>query len=112
MQTIQRGSRIGPIASGEFSPGESANSNEKTQVSPPAGARPAPPKRWVPSRKAAIVDAVRDGFISLDEALERNALSIDEFLMWQRGLQLFGYAGLRVKRTKQLRAATTRFTKE
>lgn len=55
-----------------------------------------PPGRWVPQRKAEVVDAVRCGFLSLDEACKRYALSIEEFLAWQHRIDLFGLAGLRV----------------
>jgi hypothetical protein len=111
MQTIQQGSQVGIAQTGELDSGESANSNEKIAAKRfQAGALPPPPKRWVPSRKAEIVEAVRSGFISLDDALERYGLSIDEYLTWQRGLELFGLAGLRVNRTKHLRRATTRFS--
>jgi Protein of unknown function (DUF1153) len=112
MQIIQDGLRLGITANCEFSTADNANSNETRETRPAeeaiSGSARKPLKRWVPSRKAEIVDAVRGGFISLDDALERYALSIDEYLMWQRGLELFGYAGLRVNRTKHLRQATTR----
>ena len=66
------------------------------------------PKRWVPHRKAEIVAAVRGGFVSLDEACERYELSLEEFLTWQRGIDLFGLAGLRVNRTQQHRRTRSR----
>jgi hypothetical protein len=61
------------------------------------------PKRWVPRRKAEIVAAVRDGLLTLDEASERYALSVEEYLTWQRGLDLFGLSGLRVNKIQQCR---------
>jgi hypothetical protein len=61
------------------------------------------PKRWVPRRKAEIVAAVRDGLLTLDEASERYALSVEEYLTWQRGLDLFGLSGLRVNKIQQYR---------
>jgi hypothetical protein len=111
MQIIKDGLRLGIAANCEFGIADNANSNETREERPAdaaAGPVRKPLKRWVPSRKAEIVDAVRGGLISLDEALERHALSIDEYLMWQRGLELFGHAGLRVNKTKHLRQATTR----
>ncbi len=53
-------------------------------------------KRWWPHRKAAVVTAVRDGIISLDEACKRYELSVEEYLTWKHGVDLFGLAGLRV----------------
>ncbi|WP_316977899.1 CtrA inhibitor SciP [Shumkonia mesophila] len=40
--------------------------------------------RWVRRRKADVVAGVRAGLISLDEACRRYALSIEEFLSWER----------------------------
>lgn len=55
-------------------------------------------KRWVARRKAVIVDAVRTGTISLEEACRRYQLSVEEFRAWQRAIELHGVAGLRVTR--------------
>lgn len=38
-------------------------------------------------RKALIVAAVRSGRITLEEACRRYALSIEEFLLWQRAVE-------------------------
>ncbi len=51
--------------------------------------------RWVARRKALIVAAVRGGRITLEEARRRYALSIEEFLLWQRTLESAGVAGLK-----------------
>ena len=40
--------------------------------------------RWIRRRKADVVAGVRGGLISLDEACRRYALSIEEFLSWER----------------------------
>jgi hypothetical protein len=55
-------------------------------------------KRWVARRKAVVVDAVRSGAISLEEACRRYELSVEEFLGWQRAIESHGVAGLRVTR--------------
>ncbi len=60
--------------------------------------------RWVISRKAAVVAGVKTGLLSLDEALDRYGLSLDEFLSWKRLLDDFGVKGLRVTRIKEYRA--------
>jgi len=59
--------------------------------------------RWVISRKAAVVAGVKMGLLSLDEALARYGLSLDEFLCWKRLLDDFGVKGLRVTRIKEYR---------
>lgn len=53
-------------------------------------------KRWVASRKAQVVSAVKNGLISLEEAMERYSLSMEEFQSWQRALDRSGVAGLRM----------------
>ena len=60
-------------------------------------------KRWVIRRKAEVVNAVRKGVISLDEACRRYTLSIEEFLSWQRLIDSHGLAGLRVTRLQDYR---------
>ena len=49
-------------------------------------------------RKAVVVHAVRTGSISLQEACRRYHLSVEEFLAWQRAIELHGVPGLRVTR--------------
>jgi len=62
-------------------------------------------KRWVPKRKAQVVAAVRSGALSLAEACERYALTVEEFLSWQRAIDRFGLAGLRATHAQQYRTA-------
>jgi len=65
---------------------------------------PAPEtKRWVTSRKAQVVAAVRGGLLSLSEACERYALSVEEFLSWQHAIERFGLDGLRATRAQEYR---------
>lgn len=70
---------------------------------------PAPStKRWVASRKAQVVYAVQNGIISLTDACERYALSVEEFLGWQRSIERNGIAGLRTTRLQHYRADALR----
>jgi hypothetical protein len=55
-------------------------------------------KRWVARRKAVVVNAVRSGAISLEDACRRYELSVEEFHAWQRAIETHGVAGLRVTR--------------
>ena len=41
-------------------------------------------KRWTVCRKAEIIAAIRGGLLSLEEACERYALTVEEFISWQR----------------------------
>lgn len=52
-------------------------------------------KRWPMRRKAVVVAAVTGGLLSLDEACQRYALSVEEFVSWQRAITRFGLKGLR-----------------
>jgi hypothetical protein len=61
-------------------------------------------KRWVIRRKAEVVAAVRGGLLSLEEACNRYALTVDEFLSWQMSIDQHGLAGLRTTRLQQYRA--------
>jgi hypothetical protein len=71
-------------------------------------------KRWVVRRKAAVVTAVHDGSIGLQEACRRYTLSSEEFHAWERAVDRHGIPGLRVTRiqiyrdTDEARAAAGR----
>jgi hypothetical protein len=54
--------------------------------------------RWVVRRKAAVVQAVRNGSISLLDACRRYTLSIEEFRAWESAVDRHGIPGLRVTR--------------
>ena len=51
--------------------------------------------RWVIRRKAEVVAAVTGGLLTVDEACARYQLSLDEFVEWQRAVELAGMRGLR-----------------
>jgi hypothetical protein len=57
---------------------------------------PANVKRWVPQRKAEVVAAVRSGVLSLDDACQRYALTVEEFLSWEDAISHYGLEGLRI----------------
>ena len=69
------------------------------EIAPSAIDLPPPgTKRWVPRRKAVIVNAVRTGVISLEEVCRRYGLSVEEFLAWECAIDTHGVPGLRVTR--------------
>lgn len=51
--------------------------------------------RWVASRKAAVVKAVKFGLISRDEAKSRWHLSDDELDSWSHAVEEFGERALK-----------------
>jgi len=60
-------------------------------------------KRWVVRRKAAVVAAVKNGAITLEEVCRRYNLSVEEFLSWQEMVDKHGVRGLRVTRLQDYR---------
>ncbi|WP_298726473.1 DUF1153 domain-containing protein [uncultured Ferrovibrio sp.] len=65
-------------------------------------------KRWVIRRKAEVVAAVRGGLLTLEDACQRYALTVEEFLSWQRAIEQFGLPGLRTTRLQDYRPGTLR----
>jgi len=59
--------------------------------------------RWVPSRKAMVVSAVRGGLLTMAEACARYRLTADEFLGWQGQIDRAGLKGLRATRGRRRR---------
>ncbi|MCK5041877.1 MAG: DUF1153 domain-containing protein [Sphingomonadales bacterium] len=57
--------------------------------------------RWVAKRKAQVIEAVRSGVITLDQACERYSLSVEEFVSWQRHFDQQGIRGLCVTKLKR-----------
>ena len=76
----------------------------------PVDLPPPETKRWVPRRKAVIVNAVRCGAISLEEVCRRYELSVEGFVSWQRAVETNGVPGLRVTRLQMYRHARRRAT--
>lgn len=64
---------------------------------------PADTRRWVASRKAVVVKAVIYGLIPETEALERYALSQEEFALWRRAIETHGEKALRVTAIQKYR---------
>ena len=53
-------------------------------------------RRWVASRKAAVVRAVNGGLITRESALETYDLSDEEYTQWESAITSHGEAALRV----------------
>ncbi len=54
--------------------------------------------RWSASRKAAVVNAVELGVISLGKAMQKYRLSLSEFESWQESFASKGVQGLKVSK--------------
>ncbi|MDJ0630337.1 MAG: DUF1153 domain-containing protein [Rhodobacter sp.] len=65
---------------------------------------PAPDtRRWVASRKAAVVRGVSAGLMSLKEALDTYELSEDEFASWRAAIETHGEAALKATAIQKYR---------
>lgn len=62
-------------------------------------------RRWVASRKAVVVRAVIHGLITEAEALERYALSEEEFALWRQAVETHGEKALKVTTIQKYRQA-------
>ena len=82
--------------------------NKLSRISTTDDLPPTGTKRWVAGRKAAVVNAVHNGAIDLEEACRRYELSAEEFLSWERGIEAHGVAGLRVTRLQIYRDVPSR----
>lgn len=64
---------------------------------------PGTTRRWVASRKAVVVRAVESGLIARAEALDRYALSEEEFDSWQNAVLTHGIEALKVTALQKYR---------
>jgi hypothetical protein len=65
-------------------------------------------QRWVASRKAIVVAAVRGGLLSMSDACARYRLTTEEFLSWQTQVDRNGLQGLRATRVQEYRGTGRR----
>lgn len=66
---------------------------------------PADTTRWVASRKAAVVAAVKADVISEAEVARRYGVSEEELQQWKKSLEKHGVGGLRATRVQLYRHA-------
>jgi hypothetical protein len=64
----------------------------------PAPELPAFGQRWTVRRKAAVIEAVRGGWVPIEEVCRLYSLSADEFLAWGRDIDRHGIQSLRSTR--------------
>ncbi len=76
-----------------------ADGTEMTQADLP----PANTRRWVASRKAAVVRGVAYGLISQSDALARYQISQDEFHEWVRAVSEHGEDALKATNVQKYR---------
>ena len=61
-------------------------------------ALPRPTQRWTVRRKAIVIQAVRGGWVPIEEVCALYNISVDEFLAWERDVDRYGVPGLRATR--------------
>ena len=59
---------------------------------------PKPHQRWTALRKARVVQALRSGWVPIEEICALYSISVDEFLAWERDVDRYGVPGLRSTR--------------
>jgi hypothetical protein len=59
--------------------------------------------RWTVHRKAQVVVAVQRGLLTIDQACERYAITLEEYAAWERIFERFGLAGLRATQLQEYR---------
>lgn len=64
---------------------------------------PSQTRRWVASRKAAVVRAVKYGLMTTDQAMEMYALSEEELASWMRAASNHGEDALKTTRLQKYR---------
>ena len=57
-------------------------------------------RRWTFRRKAALLQALRSGTITFEQACDQYALSIEELRAWERDFERHGLYGLRATRVQ------------
>ena len=55
-------------------------------------------RRWTIRRKRAVLEALRNRALTLEQASERYALSVEELRAWERDFKRHGLYGLRALR--------------
>jgi hypothetical protein len=76
----------------------SADGADWADVFGPMPELPRPRQRWTVRRKAAVIEAVRGGWVPIEEVVQLYNLSVDEFLAWERDIDRHGVHGLRTTR--------------
>lgn len=61
--------------------------------------------RWMPSRKAQLIEDIKAGRIGRLQALRQHGLSEEELRSWENRANIFGKQGLRTTRVQDYREA-------
>ena len=64
---------------------------------------PAIGQRWVVSRKLYVIEAIRNGDLSIEDACVLYSLTTDEVLSWRLAYDRHGVEGLKIKKLQTYR---------
>ena len=67
-----------------------------------ASQNPIPP-RWTAGKKLLVVNSVKRGDLTQDEAMKLYGISAEELQSWTRNAESFGLQGLRATRVQEYR---------
>lgn len=59
--------------------------------------------RWTPGRKACLLELIRRGALTADDACQRYGIDPDELASWQSRMASFGAEGLAINKLQELR---------
>src|SRR5438067_11059462 len=87
----------------DYAPSDTSTNDDCTEVFDPMPALPSPQQRWTVQRKAAVIEAVRGGWMPIEEACRLDNISVDEVLYWERDMHRNGIPGWRTTRYQMYR---------
>ena len=73
---------------------DSSGANDNWPDGEPIPDLPSPTQRWTVRRKAIVIEAVRGGWVPIEDVCEVYDISVDEFLAWERDIDRYGLRGL------------------
>jgi hypothetical protein len=79
-------------------PNDAPANDDSTDVFDQVAELPSIEQRWTVRRKAAVIAAVRAGWLPVEDVCQLYNLSVDELLAWERDIDRNGVPGLRVTR--------------
>jgi hypothetical protein len=102
-KSVTRGARSGEVRSSASQGPRDETLSSESLAGTLASLPPPNTKRWVVRRKAAVVAAVHNGGITIEEACRVYQLSKEELLSWEHAFETHGLPGLRATRVQQYR---------
>ena len=90
----------------EFRNPSNAQNSSETKIAPFMSREDLPSpktKRWVSSRKAAVVNGIRTGLLTKEEACRTYSLTLEELESWEKAISKHGMKGLMATKLQDFR---------